>query len=73
MWHTNPMRTTLEFDENILRAAQLSASEQGQALAELIEAAVRNYLGLGDSEATQVSEDTVDDSWSGASRAAADG
>jgi len=44
VWQTDRMRTTLELDENVLRAAERCASEQGLPLVALIEAAVRRYL-----------------------------
>jgi ABC-type ATPase with predicted acetyltransferase domain len=39
-------KTTVYLDEEVLRSARIQAARNGQKDSELIEAAVRNYLGL---------------------------
>jgi len=56
------MRTTLELDESVLRAAERSASEQGRPLAEFIEEAVRRYVRIADGGATRILDDATDQS-----------
>ena len=59
------MRTTLELDESLLRAAERYASEQGQPLAAFIDDAVREYLAISPRGATSTVEEAADQSRSG--------
>ncbi len=47
-------KTTVYLDENVLRAARIRAARTGQKDSELIESAIRSYLGL----------DVLDEVWS---------
>lgn len=38
------MKTTLNFDDRLIRAAKVRAAEDGETLTRLIERAIRNYL-----------------------------
>ena len=38
------MKTTLNFDDRLLRAAKIRAAEEGETLTRLIERALRDYL-----------------------------
>lgn len=38
------MRTTLDFDDRLLREAKKRAAEEGETLTRLLEKALRNYL-----------------------------
>jgi len=40
-------RTTLTIDEDVLRSARLTAASRGMKEGELIEEALRDYLGIG--------------------------
>ena len=41
------MKTTLNFDDRLLRAAKIRAAEEGETLTRLIERALRDYLQAG--------------------------
>jgi hypothetical protein len=47
-------KTTVYLDEDVLREARIQAARTGQKDSELIESAIRSYLGL----------DVLDDVWS---------
>jgi len=47
-------KTTVYLDEDVLREAKIQAARTGQKDSELIESAIRSYLGL----------DVLDDVWS---------
>ena len=38
------MKTTLNFDDRLIKAAKVRAAEEGETLTRLIERAIRNYL-----------------------------
>ncbi|MCY3757085.1 MAG: CopG family transcriptional regulator [Acidobacteria bacterium] len=41
------MKTTLNFDEHLIRTAKIRAAQQGDTLTRLIERALRDYLQAG--------------------------
>ncbi len=41
------MRTTLSLDSRVLRAARIAAARAGKRDSEIVEEALRSYLGLG--------------------------
>jgi hypothetical protein len=49
----NRMRTTLSLDARVLRAARIAAARAGKRDSEIVEEALRSYLGLGVVEAVR--------------------
>ena len=41
------MKTTLNFDDRLIRTAKIRAAQEGETLARLIERALRDYLQAG--------------------------
>ena len=41
------MKTTLNFDDRLIRAARMRAAQDGETLTRLIERALRDYLQAG--------------------------
>ena len=41
------MKTTLNFDDRLIRTAKMRAAEEGESLTRLIERALRDYLQAG--------------------------
>ncbi|MDE2664680.1 MAG: hypothetical protein OXI69_00865 [Acidobacteriota bacterium] len=47
------MKTTLNFDDHLIRTAKIRAAQQGETLTRLIERALRDYLEAGPRDAAR--------------------
>lgn len=47
------MKTTLNFDDHLIRTAKIRAAQQGETLTRLIERALRDYLQAGPRDSTR--------------------